>query len=351
MTSCVPHVTFLTPYLRLLEHSAHALARLFFNPGSGFSLLSLTCALMIAAGFLLVRRGRKGRPLPAPRVLTRALFPRWLIGHASMRADIGFLLLNTLAAGALIGWGLFSAETIARTVAHGLDSHLGSVALLHLSPFWSGAILTLAMFVAYDFAYWVDHWFKHKIPLLWEFHRVHHTAEVLSPLTNFRMHPVDSLVFANIIAVALGVTHGIGLHVFGSGTQEVMLSGSNIILVGFVFATVHLQHSHIGIRFGTRWGKVLFSPAHHHIHHSADRAHFDSNLGACLAIWDWMFGTLILPESVTGKLSFGADVTSDRYTPHTVAGSLVWPFVRAARRLLPRAEPATSTEQAYEPLG
>jgi len=350
MTSCVPHVTLLTPYLRLLNHSAQALTRLFFSPGSGFSLLSLTCALMLAATFLLMRRARGERPLPAPRVLARALFPRWLLRHTSTRADVGFLFLNTLAAGALIGWGLFSVEAIAHTVTRGLDSQFGNGAVVHLPSFWSGAILTLAMFVAYDFAYWVDHWLKHKIPLLWEFHRVHHTAEVLSPLTNFRMHPVDSLVFANIIAVALGVTHGVGLHVLGSGAQEALLSGSNIILVAFVFGTVHLQHSHIGIRFGTRWGKVLFSPAHHHIHHSADRAHFDSNLGACLAVWDWMFGTLILPENVTGKLTFGADVTGDRYTPHTMAGSLVWPFVRAARRLLPRSAPAAA-EQVYEPLG
>jgi sterol desaturase/sphingolipid hydroxylase (fatty acid hydroxylase superfamily) len=350
MDSCVPHVTFLTPYLRLLEHSAQVLTRLFFNPGSIFSLLSLTCALMIAAGFLLMRRARNGRPLPKPHILARALFPCWLLGHASMRADIGFLFLNTLAAGALIGWGLLSADMISHTVARGLDSHLGSVALLHLSPFWSGGVLTLAMFIAYDFAYWVDHWLKHKVPLLWEFHRVHHTAEVLSPLTNFRMHPVDSLIFMNIVAVALGVTHGIGLHMLGNAAQEALLSGSNIIFVAFVFATVHLQHSHIRIRFGTRLGKVLFSPAHHHIHHSTDQAHFDSNLGSCLAVWDWMFGTLILPESVTGKLTFGADAAGDRYTPHTMAGSLVWPFVRAARRLLPRSAP-TTTEQAYEPLG
>jgi sterol desaturase/sphingolipid hydroxylase (fatty acid hydroxylase superfamily) len=187
--------------------------------------------------------------------------------------------------------------------------------------------------------------------MLWEFHRVHHTAEVLSPLTNFRMHPVDSLIFANIISVALGVAHGVGLHVLGGAARETLLSGSNIIFVVFVFATVHLQHSHVPIRFGGWLGKVLLSPAHHHIHHSTDRAHFDRNLGSCLAVWDWMFGTLILPDAVRGKLTFGADVEGDRYTPHSIAGSLVWPFVRAARRLMPRAARPPSPDEAYEPLG
>ena len=45
--------------------------------------------------------------------------------------------------------------------------------------------------------------------MLWDFHKVHHTAEVLSPLTNFRMHPVDSVVFGNILAIFLGVTGGV----------------------------------------------------------------------------------------------------------------------------------------------
>jgi hypothetical protein len=40
----------------------------------------------------------------------------------------------------------------------------------------------------------------------------------------------------------------------------------------------------------------LRQPAHHHVHHSANPKHFNKNFGSCLALWDWMFGTLYVPE-------------------------------------------------------
>jgi sterol desaturase/sphingolipid hydroxylase (fatty acid hydroxylase superfamily) len=32
-------------------------------------------------------------------------------------------------------------------------------------------------------------------------------------------------------------------------------------------------------------GRILQSPAHHQLHHSANPAHFDRNLGFALAFW------------------------------------------------------------------
>src|SRR5438094_778580 len=64
-----------------------------------------------------------------------------------------------------------------------------------LSPTAAHIILMVALFLALEFAYWFDHYLSHKVPLLWEFHRVHHSAEVLTPFTNSRVHPIDSLFF------------------------------------------------------------------------------------------------------------------------------------------------------------
>src|ERR1039458_8498353 len=41
----------------------------------------------------------------------------------------------------------------------------------------------------------------HAIPALWEFHKVHHSAEVLTPLTEMRTHPVEIIAFMNIIGL------------------------------------------------------------------------------------------------------------------------------------------------------
>ena len=320
----------------------HLLQAVFLSPGSTFSLFSLGCALALSIGFLLLRRGRKSRGPLRAKAMMRALFPKWFWRSPSMRADVGFFVLNAFATGSLIGWGLFSGAVISRGVEAALNRAFGVMPPLAIAPLARDAIFTLALFVVYDFSYWVDHFLKHKIRLLWEFHRVHHTAEVLSPLTVFRMHPIDSLIFTNIVAVAVGTVYGIGTHVFGSAAHEAALSGTNIILVVFIFATVHLQHSHIDIRFRGWLGKIFFSPAHHHIHHSTLVEHYDSNLGSCLAVWDWMFGTLILPDAIGKKLTFGADTNDDRYHPHSMAGGLVWPFVRAVRVLIPGSRPATA---------
>jgi len=59
---------------------------------------------------------------------------------------------------------------------------------------------------------------------------------------------------------------------------------------------------------------------------------------------------LILPDDVEGRLTFGADTEGDRYTPHSMAGSLVWPFVRAFRTLMPRTGRAAET-RAYDTPG
>ena len=150
--------------------------------------------------------------------------------------------------------------------------------------------MTVCLFLAYELAYWLDHYLSHRIPLLWEFHKVHHTAEVLSPLTNFRVHPVDSLVFYNILGIFLGTTGG-ALSYLQLGSPFA-IGGANVILVAFVFVTVHLQHSHVWIAATGPLGRVILSPAHHQIHHSDNPIHFDKNFGSCLSLWDWLFGTL-----------------------------------------------------------
>ena len=74
------------------------------------------------------------------------------------------------------------------------------------------------------------------------------------------------------------------------------------------------------------------SPAHHQLHHSADPAHFNCNLGASLAIWDWLAGSLRMPPVEPPRLAFG--VTGHVHDPHGVMGLVVDPAVNAARALI-----------------
>ncbi len=176
-----------------------------------------------------------------------------------------------------------------------LTAALGTVTPTALPEFGARAVITLALFLAYELGYWIHHYLCHRVPLLWEFHKVHHTANVLTPLTVFRVHPVDTWLFVNILAVVIGVTSGIVNYVLGVTAYQYALSSTNVILVVFIHTYIHLQHSHLWIAFRGLAGRVFVSPAHHQVHHSNNPIHFNRNLGSCLAIWRLAVGTVHLP--------------------------------------------------------
>jgi hypothetical protein len=92
------------------------------------------------------------------------------------------------------------------------------------------------------------------------------------------------------------------------------------------------------------------SPAHHQLHHSADPAHFNCNLGASLAIWDWLMGSLRMPSVEPPRLAYGA--SGHTHDPHGVMGLVVDPAVKALATLIgkpPRAAGAAPNAIAPQP--
>jgi sterol desaturase/sphingolipid hydroxylase (fatty acid hydroxylase superfamily) len=315
----------------------------FMVPTSGFSFLSLFTAATIAGGFLLSRRSAD-RAVRA-RVLIRALFPRRWFKHHSSHADIGMMGFNMFLSGSLFGWAIFSSSVFESVISGFLDANLGTGALIVVPAWLSGIVFTVAIYVAYEFAYFTNHYLSHHWSVLWQFHRVHHTAETLSPATNYRVHPVDSIVFFNMVGISIGVTSAFGHHIFGANTGQLGFGGSNAILLAMLYLLTHLHHSHMWIPFTGRMGKTILSPAHHQIHHSSDSKHFNSNFGNTLALFDWAAGTLRVPTKKREYLTFGASPLP--YDPHSVTGILVMPFVDAAN--LAWKSPALSTDHEGRP--
>ena len=311
------------------------LSKAFLSPGSHISLLSLFSAFCIGLLVLAGRRYRKGRRIRL-HALLRALFPRQIVLSRSTLADVGYFYFNLFLFGIIFGWALISYETLSRGVADALTAMFGALPPAPLPAFVSRSIITVMLFLAYELGYWLNHYLSHRIPLLWEFHKVHHSATVLTPLTNFRVHPVYMCIFLNILAVCIGLANGVGDYLLGQPASQYGLSETNIILVFFIYVYVHLQHSQLWISFTGWLGHLFMSPAHHQIHHSRDPAHFNKNLGSCLALWDWMFGTLHIPSAEREVLEFG--VEPDRKHAHTIRGELIAPFGRAALLLKERFE-------------
>jgi sterol desaturase/sphingolipid hydroxylase (fatty acid hydroxylase superfamily) len=325
------------------------LARVFLSLGSGFSLTSLAAALVIAAAAIAWRRTRRSRPLRVGTIL-RGLFPAWLVRHASMQADVGYFAFNVFVYGLIFGWAVLSYKFLSGLVGDALTAAFGSMAPASWPDLLARATITLALFLAYEFGYWVDHYLKHRVPALWELHKVHHSANVLTPLTVFRIHPLDGLIFSNILAVSLGVTNGVANYLFGRPVAFFSVEDTNIILVLFVHIYVHLQHTHLWIAFTGLAGRVFLSPAHHQIHHSNNPVHFDKNLGSCLAIWDWLFGTLYVPAKEPESLIFGVKV--GEADMHSFSELAIAPVQRATAHVVQsmRSEPMPIAEAPQRTL-
>jgi sterol desaturase/sphingolipid hydroxylase (fatty acid hydroxylase superfamily) len=329
-----------------IAYFLHQLSKLFFSLGSHFSLTSLASALAIAVAFVAYKRWRRHRRV-RPRAILRALFPRRILLSPSNFADLGYLFFNVFLAGLLFGWAALSYQFLTNAIMGAQAAALGPPTPTALPAFVARSIITVMLFLAYELGYWLNHYLSHRVAFLWEFHRVHHTATVLTPVTNFRVHPVYTFIFVNILAISTAIANGIGNYMFGETAYQYAFSDTNIILVIFIHTYVHLQHTELWIPFSGALGRVFMSPAHHQVHHSTDPAHFNKNLGSCLALWDWMFGTLYVPGKEPEKLSFG--VEPDNAAVHTITGAYLDPFVRAAalvRGAVPKQVRAPSLQDA-----
>ena len=156
------------------------------------------------------------------------------------------------------------------------SNHSGFLYLVEL-PFWAKLFISVAL---YDItAYWI-HRATHKIPLLWRFHRVHHSDTTMDSSTVFRFHPIEIiLVFGvgNIVTAAL------------FGTDVISLALYYFILYIFLF----FEHANLNYPgwLNSTLGLIFVMPDYHRVHHQQDQFYTDSNFADILILWDRLFGT------------------------------------------------------------
>jgi len=136
-------------------------------------------------------------------------------------------------------------------------------------------ILVLTDFVQY----WVHRAF-HQVPMLWSFHRIHHSADVMDWLAGSRLHLVD-------VAATRGLTY-VPIYVLGFAESAL------VAYVAFVSIQATFIHANVRFNFGPlRW--VMTTPQFHHWHHGAEREAVDKNFAVHLPLLDRLFGTCYLP--------------------------------------------------------
>ncbi len=291
----------------------------------------LCSALVIAlALYWLSRRpgaGLKGALLDG----LRFAFPKSVFLHPSATLDYRFFYFVVIADGLVVLPLVLFAPGEAEAVRLVLSDAFGTVDASTGSGLWARALYTLCHVLAFDLGIFITHYLQHRIPLLWEFHKVHHSAEVLTPVTLFRMHPVDKIFTGVTVAVFTGAVGGVFAYLFGGAVDIWTVGALNVVLFAFYLLGYNLRHSHVWLSYPPWLSRLLISPAQHQIHHSSAARHLDKNMGFVFAFWDRVFGTLYVPLE---REQFDMGLTGGEHAEYrSVLALFALPFVKAARRL------------------
>ncbi|MEQ1672732.1 MAG: sterol desaturase family protein [Hyphomicrobium sp.] len=201
------------------------------------------------------------------------------------------VLRLTVLSALLINWKPVSAWVVTTLHSVGVAGSVTDSTAIAL-----GIALTLTLFVIDDGLKWLAHYLFHAVPELWEFHKVHHSAEHLNFITADRHHPVEVIATSALTASAYGLVNGVFIGLFGDQLTVTTIMGANAFLFVFNICGGALRHSPFWISFGPAVEKWIISPAMHQIHHSDKVEHYDRNYGGSLAVWDRMAGSLHIPQ-------------------------------------------------------
>lgn len=146
-------------------------------------------------------------------------------------------------------------------------------------PLIENPILQLALYMLFiDFISYVFHYFMHRIPTFWHFHKVHHSATEFNGITSERAHPVETNLIAEVVFTIPFAFMGFPL-----------MDMSVYVGARHFMAMVH--HSRLEWDWGWVGKYILVSPQYHRIHHSNRPEHYNKNLAVLFSFWDHLFGT------------------------------------------------------------
>ncbi|HEX7856194.1 MAG TPA: sterol desaturase family protein [Sphingobium sp.] len=255
-------------------------------------------------------------------------------------AVTGVILLAEIIAGRHRGiytrndWFVNGVCIVIGAVVRPLGAVVVSLIIAHIFPAGKGALVNMPfvpavigiILVAEFFNYWVHRW-SHELKgarwgdWLWRLHRTHHTAAYVNVLLNFR-----TSIFWGFVA---GLTWAFSLALYLGLAKPAFVA---IAFFSFWGIATHSDFRwDIPVRRHKWFGPlfrgiehVIVSPGMHHSHHGygRDGGNF-RNFGVLLSIYDWMFGTLFIPDGrparygIPGNAPHWAD---DAFSPFNFAG-------------------------------
>lgn len=260
--------------------------------------LVLAAALFLVVAVELFQRRDVLKRYSSRNVRTDVLYALMELSHLE-----GLLVLAPIAAGlngtvdAAVPW--LRLEAIAQ------------------APLWLK--LPIVMVVVDFCAYWLHRW-KHAWPVLWQFHKVHHSQSELSVFTRFRFPMLDRLLDM-VVLFPIGVITG-----------SVVLP---LVLYLCVSLRSCLEHSGQNWTYGPL-GWLIVSPSFHGTHHSAAPEHIDRNFAGIFAIWDRIFGTYVPRGDKPLTYGLAHETIPQGFLYGQIAPILgLWKLARGAREAIP----------------
>ena len=314
-------------------------ASMLLNPEERIYWVFLVGGLVFALGSWAVLRAT-GK-LSAAHGPIAFLFPKRIWGHRSAILDYKLVVVRWLFKAFLVAPWILGADVIMREVVALLDRYVGAPAVLEISRLQATIIFTIVFFIANDFSRWFLHMLAHRVRWIWQLHQVHHSAEVMNPVTLYRAHPLETLLFNLRGVLVFGVVGGVYFY-FIRSTSMFLIGGA--AAVGYVFSLLgaNLRHTHIWLSYGRIAERFLISPAQHQIHHGTAFEDYDTNYGSFLAIWDWMFGSLRIAAGRKRVTTFGLNAEELNHDPHGLWSSLVHPLVAIVKPRRTQGESAVT---------
>ncbi|AUS05544.1 sterol desaturase family protein [Pseudotamlana carrageenivorans] len=150
-------------------------------------------------------------------------------------------------------------------------------------PTWLGLLI---FFLVSDFIQWNTHRLLHRVPWLWNFHKVHHSVKEMGFAAHLRYHWMEPIVYKSLLYIPLAL---IGNY-----------SSKDVAFVYFFSIVIgHLNHANLGWDYGVL-KYILNNPKMHIWHHAKSlpkHLKYGMNYGLTLSIWDYLFKTKYLPHS------------------------------------------------------
>ncbi len=202
-----------------------------------------------------------------PKVLEQGLF------RSEWREDLFYYFVSSMAVQIFTWLSFLPANTI-----------LEITAWTNFRA-WVSALPIVIQIVAIMFftdlvQYWLHRAF-HRIPALWKFHSVHHSAQSMDWMAGARMHFLEILI--------LRATTVIPMIILGFDQTAVGI----YIFIVYLWST--FVHANLGwkLKWLERW---FVTPRFHHWHHGLGKEAIDVNFSIHFPLFDKLFGTHHLPE-------------------------------------------------------